>query len=424
MYNERKDSFSIKGLIVQILLIVLFVFILIWLFPTKGNVNENLDGVNTKFDVLTNRIFNENLQTMKEAAIFYYTTSRLPQNVNDVKSMTLRKMLEEKLLIEFKDANNKSCDLDKSYVEITKLEDEYLLKVNLSCTDNDAYILVHLGCYDYCSTDVCENKDVEPSKPVENTTPTPTPDVPTPDIPVPQPTCTYKYQKVVSNSVWSNWSDWSTTEVTETETKKVDTEEESKTETKEVITEVEKTYKDMDKPITKDVEVVLDELSVSYCSSFTSQLTPTGEKKYEWIDQGTKYYVDHPKDYTDSKGITYKFKYEGETPADCADCSNGVLYIYRKYQLKIYDVVTKDEVCGSWTTITAPIFITIPEIVGYETYTVLEPVSEMITETIVTKYYRYKTLSTTYNTLTEWSSVQNDQNLIGQGYKYITSVCK
>ena len=93
MYNERNDSFSIKDLIVQVLFIVLFVFILIWLFPTKSYVDKNDGRPNINFDVLTNRIFNENLQTMKEAAINYYTTSRLPKNINDVESMTLRKML-------------------------------------------------------------------------------------------------------------------------------------------------------------------------------------------------------------------------------------------------------------------------------------------------------------------------------------------
>ena len=89
MYNERKDSFSIKGLIVQILFIVLFVFILIWLFPTKSYVDKDVGNHNQDFDVLTNRIFNENLQIMKEAAISYYTTSRLPKNINDVETMTL-----------------------------------------------------------------------------------------------------------------------------------------------------------------------------------------------------------------------------------------------------------------------------------------------------------------------------------------------
>ena len=289
MYNERKDSFSIKDLIVQILFIVLFVFILIWLFPTKDNVKDGLDGVNTKFDVLTNRIFNENLQTMKEAAISYYTTPRLPKNVDDVKTMTLREMLEEKLLIEFKDANNKSCDLDDSYVSITKLEDEYLLKVNLSCTDNDAYILVHLGCYDYCLTDVCENKDVEPSKPIENVKPTPKPTptpnpnpTPDPEPEKPQVTCSYKYEKIVSNSVWSNWSEWSTKVETATNTKQVETKEETTTEEKEVTKYKDVEYEDKSKPIVKEVYVQNgNPITVTYCAEYTSQYTPTGEKKYD-----------------------------------------------------------------------------------------------------------------------------------------------
>jgi len=424
MYNERKDSFSIKDLVVQILFIVLFVFILIWLFPTKNNVNEGVNEVNTKFDVLTNRIFNENLQIMKEAAISYYTNPRLPQNVNDVKSMTLREMLEEKLLIEFKDANNKSCDLDESYVEITKLEDEYLLKVNLSCTDNDAYILVHLGCYDYCLTDVCENKDVKPTTPIENVKPNPEPtpedpkDEPKPDTP--QVTCRYKYQKVVPNYIWSDWSEWSTTSVTETDTKQVETKDENVTETREVTKYKDVVYEDLSKPIVENVQVQNGEpISVTYCSKYTSQYTSTGQKKYEWIDQGTSYYNVHPK--PDS---TTKYEYVGSLPVDCGDCINGVLYIYRKYKLKVYDVVTESQVCSSYATISAPVFMIKPTLIGYETYTKSEPYTETETYTKTIKYYRFRTLSTTYTTLTEWSSSENDQNLIGQGYKYVTSECK
>ena len=418
MYNERKDSFSIKDLIVQILFIVLFVFILIWLFPTKGNIQDGLDGVNNKFDVLTNRIFNENLQTMKEAAISYYTTSRLPQNVNDVKTMTLREMLEEKLLIEFKDANNKSCDLDASYVSITKLEDEYLLKVNLSCTDNDAYILVHLGCYDYCLTDVCENKDVEPSKPVENVQPTPD----TPKDPItPQPTCTYKYEKVVPNYVWSNWSDWSQTVVTPTNTMEVDTKTEEITEEVEVTKEKEVPY---EKPIVVKVLVQNgDPITVTYCSSYKEQYTSTNQKKYEWIDQGTNYYATHPQD-GEVDGVTYKYEYEGTTPADCDVCANGVLHIYRQYVLKVYDVVAKDQICSSYATASAPVFMNVPKLIGYETSTKTETYTEIETRTKTVDYYRYRTLSTSYTTLVEWSSIENDQTWLSQGYKYITSVCK
>jgi len=438
MYNERKDSFSIKDLVVQILFIVLFVFILIWLFPTKSHVDKNSGNANQEFDVLTNRIFNENLQIMKEAAISYYTTSRLPKNVNDVEKMTLRKMLEEKLLIEFKDANNKSCDLDESYVEITRLEDEYILKINLSCTDNDAYILVHLGCYDYCLTDVCENKDVPPSKPIVNK-PTPQPEDPKPEEPKPEDpkpeepkpdtpvvTCRYKYEKVEPNQKWSAWSNWSTKVETATSTKQVDTKDETTTEEIEVPVEKVETFIDKSKPILKMVYFQNTTASVSYCASYKEQYTSTGEKKYEWIDLGTSYYNEHPKDGV-VNGVTYKYEYEGSTTIDCADCYNGVLHIYRKYKLKIYDVVTKGEdVCSSWNELSVPIFATnpIPKIIGYETYTKTTQVYEKQTITKVTKYYRSRTLSTTYTTLTEWSSVENDQNLLGQGYNYVTSECK
>lgn len=417
MYNERKDSFSIKGLIVQILFIVLFVFILIWLFPTKGDIDKNGGNNSQDFDVLTNRIFNENLQIMKEAAISYYTTSRLPKNVNDVESMTLRKMLEEKLLIEFKDANNNSCDLDESYVEITKLEEEYILKVNLSCTDNDAYILVHLGCYDYCLTDVCENKDIPASQPIENK-PMPEPE-PTPEPDIPQSTCSHKYQKVVSNYIWSNWSDWSTKEEKADASKQVETKEKQVTETREVTDYVDKEEEDKTKPIWKEVQVKIDDVSAQYCSSYSSQYTETGEKKYEWIDEGTNYYVTHPVD-----GSNTKYIYEGSTPSNCGDCDDKVLYIYRKYTLKTYNVVSEQEVCSSWETVTVPIFISVPEIIGYETKTVKVPVTRTETYTTMVKYYKSRTLSITYNTLTEWSSIKEDQNLINQGYKYVTSVCK
>lgn len=427
MYNERKDSFSIRDVVIQILFIVLFVFILIWLFPTKGSVNGKLgalDEVNSKFDVLTNRIFNDNLQTMKDAAINYYTTPRLPKNLNDVKSMTLREMLKEKLLIEFKDANNKSCDLEDSYVQITKLEDEFLLKINLSCSDNDAYILVHLGCYDYCSTSVCENKSKPQSTPVVNPrpvpTPTPTP-TPKPDPkPDPKPTCSYKYQKVVTESNWSNWSSWSTKAVSETSTRDVDTKVESKTTSQKVLVKVlEKEYLDKNSPKVENVQSVYKTVTSSYCASYSVQYTSTGQKKYEWLDQGTAYYNTPPK--PDS---TTKYKYEGSTTVDCSDCYNGVLYIYRKYTLKVYDVVDKNTICSSWGTISAPVYITLPKIIGYNTYKTRTPIFETQNVTTKTTYYKYRDLTTTSNTLTKWSSIKNDTTLINQGYKYITSVCK
>ena len=39
-YEERKDKSSIKGVVIQILLMVMFIFILICLFPSKSDLDK------------------------------------------------------------------------------------------------------------------------------------------------------------------------------------------------------------------------------------------------------------------------------------------------------------------------------------------------------------------------------------------------
>ena len=155
MYEERNEKFTLKDIILQILFIALFVFLLVWLFPTKGYVNQ-------KVDPLLDTIFNMNVMSMKDAAKSYYTISRLPQEVGDKEKMTLREMLEKKIILSFTDKYGKECDLDESYVEVTKEDEEfYIMKVNLKCSQQEDYILVHMGCYDYCQTTICETEGEE-----------------------------------------------------------------------------------------------------------------------------------------------------------------------------------------------------------------------------------------------------------------------
>ena len=176
MYDERKERFSIKDVIIQVLFVGIFVFLLLWLFPMKSDVKKS-------FAPLYDQIFNQNVETMKEAAITYYTTPRLPQNIGDEEKMTLGEMLDNNLVLPFVDSKGNQCDLIDSYVSITKMSDEYILKVNLKCTEQEDYILVYLGCYDYCDGNVCERQEEE-----EEPTPTPTP----------TPTCTDNYDKTFS----------------------------------------------------------------------------------------------------------------------------------------------------------------------------------------------------------------------------------
>ena len=96
---------------------------------------------------------------MKQAAISYYTDERLPQKNGEYKQMTLSEMIGLKLITPLIDKNNKAVDVEASYVKITKDANEYILKVNIKDSEKEDYILVHLGCYTYCKTSICEKKD-------------------------------------------------------------------------------------------------------------------------------------------------------------------------------------------------------------------------------------------------------------------------
>ena len=171
MYTETRNNFSIRSVILQFLFVALFVFILIWLFPMKSDMKKaisSIDNSDNNLSILYDRIFNENLLAMKESAKDYFTLQRLPQKVGDSTKLTLRQMLDKKIILPFVDKNGKQCDLDASYVLVTKHDEEYVMKVNLKCGKEENYLIVNMGCYDYCKGTICEKKTT-PTKVVTTT---------------------------------------------------------------------------------------------------------------------------------------------------------------------------------------------------------------------------------------------------------------
>lgn len=168
MYTEEYENrgFPFRNFLLKLILIIIFVFLLVWLLPKfiTPTINKNIkNNGNNNSDVsaLTSQIFADNLKRMKEAAISYYTDERLPQNEGDYKEMTLSEMIGLKIITPLIDKNNKAVDVEKSYVKITKASDEYILKVNLKDSEKEDYILVHLGCYTYCESNICEKKSTD-----------------------------------------------------------------------------------------------------------------------------------------------------------------------------------------------------------------------------------------------------------------------
>ena len=174
MYTEEYErrGFPFRDFILKLILVIIFVFLLVWLLPkfitptvnynTKGYKNCPTTTCDTSgINALTSQIFADNLERMKDAAIAYYTDERLPQEVGQSDTMTLSDMIGKKLIVALIDKNNKACDVEKSYVKITKMDDEYLLKVNIKDSEKEDYILVHLGCYTYCDSYLCQKQSTK-----------------------------------------------------------------------------------------------------------------------------------------------------------------------------------------------------------------------------------------------------------------------
>ena len=107
--EETRKSSIVRDLIIKIFLILLFVFLITILFPMP-NLTAFYDSV-----------FNNNVQSMKDAADSYFTKDRMPEKVGDSVKLTLQDMLDKKLILPFLDKDGNECDTKKSYVKVTIL---------------------------------------------------------------------------------------------------------------------------------------------------------------------------------------------------------------------------------------------------------------------------------------------------------------
>lgn len=212
MYEENNSNFVFKNIILKLLLVIILVVLVIWLFPTKSYVDGLIDN---KLGTSKEQIFNSNINSMKEAAIAYYTGSRVPSKEDTI---TLEEMLDKKLLMEFKDSNNKKCDVKKSFVSITKNKEDYTLKVNLSCDDKEGYVISYLT---YNSAgDVYEKKKLTETPSTSSDVSSSIKDTAVKEV---------SDNSIKSGGYYTNygpWSNWSTNYVKGSNTRQVETKNE------------------------------------------------------------------------------------------------------------------------------------------------------------------------------------------------------
>ena len=201
MYEDNR-RFSWTSLFIKIIIVVIFILFTIWLLSLS--MKNTTRGLSDSLNVLTDNIFKENIDRMKEVGKEYFTTERLPEMIGEVKTLTLEEMYKKNLILEVKDKNGKACSAKNSYVAVEKMETEYQMKVYLECGSEKDFIKVIMGCYNYCSTDICEKKE---SKDITDQA------------------IEYQYSKTTGGSwgPWGAWTEWSTIEVTKNNYRDVET---------------------------------------------------------------------------------------------------------------------------------------------------------------------------------------------------------
>lgn len=119
------------GKVIGILALIAFVIaIIVMAYPKKELKNG------------TSNTYINNINLMKEAGFEYFVGNNLPDKIGESNKITLDDMVNANLLLDFKDEAGNTCNKEESYIKVTKsLDNEYSMKVFLSCKENSDYIV-------------------------------------------------------------------------------------------------------------------------------------------------------------------------------------------------------------------------------------------------------------------------------------------
>lgn len=159
MYEDgKKLDINWGSMIIKLIIFALILFIACFIFFKITNSDK---GGSKNTLAIDNDKFTNNLYKMKETALEYFTKSRLPEKAGSMEKLTLKEMIDEKLIIDFTE-NGKNCSLEDSYIQATRtLNDNYAIKVSLTCGKKSDYIVSTIEKEEICKNNTCKSEEVK-----------------------------------------------------------------------------------------------------------------------------------------------------------------------------------------------------------------------------------------------------------------------
>lgn len=410
MVNE--DKFSLRSLLLKVALVVVFILLLLWFFPMP-NMKPIYD-----------RLFAENIESMRRAAKSYFTIERLPSKAGERVIMTLDEMITKKLVLPLVDSDGNFCDSRSSQVEVTKTDTEYLIRITLSCSTRTDYIIEHFGCYDICPTICIPTEEVKretqtyiatEKKVAKKVIKSQTKKDKEPEKD-PEKQYLYEYQKSFSQA-YSSWSPWSNKiKYTDSDNIQFGCSDLKCTEPLSDSPHLEQVGIAINYG-TKFIEHIVYHQIGTYTQRACANYQYVKYDNYEYVVGSWKSPVEvklasRPKDT-----ISTKYEFIGFDITACQNICEGTAYMkFRKYERDIIKVSGPGSItvtCTDYVYKQIPIFGTKVNVTSSREIINIEKVYEDV------KYYHYKTRSITkeaYNDL-KWS-FYNDRGLLDTGYTY------
>lgn len=146
MYESNEKSIDWKNILKRLLILVAILLVIFGIVTliTRCSKDDETD-TDLKVDL------KEQLDMMQEATMKYLTKENLPIELNSSKTIKLKYLINRDLMGEIKDDAGNVCDSNASYSEVTRLENNYALKISLTCGENSEYRIIYIGCFEECT---------------------------------------------------------------------------------------------------------------------------------------------------------------------------------------------------------------------------------------------------------------------------------
>lgn len=165
MYDEKEPKFNIdwptviKKILTFVVIIIFVIGIITLIVSCSHNASKNRK-TQSNTNVTESETEDSNLDgvmnAMQKAILKYATPDVMPKTVGNIETVRLDYLIKENYTGELKSKDGKTCDRDKTYGVITRLENNYTLKIYADCGSNKDSKTIYIGCFSDCNGSVCK----------------------------------------------------------------------------------------------------------------------------------------------------------------------------------------------------------------------------------------------------------------------------